>query len=94
MRITVIINEHLQVYEIFNISDANNGYLLAPIVPHGAPLVISNVPDPVSILYRIAVHGWADLSMYPAYYLQDNSNDTPNEDDDIGQEIEPTELER
>lgn len=96
MRISVIIDEHLQVYEIFNISDANNGYLLAPIVPHGEPLVISNVPDPISILYRVTVHGWADLSMYPAHYLTDtveNADDEQTDDDDMEREIDQHELE-
>ena len=93
MRIMVTINEHPQVYEIFNISDVKNGCLLAPIIPHGVPIVINDVFDPESFLYRIAVHGWADLSMFPAYCLEDNADENPSEDNDIEREIKSPELE-
>lgn len=93
MRIMVTINEHPQVYEIFNISDVKNGCLLAPITPHGFPIVIHDVFDPESFLYRIAVHGWADLSMFPACYLEDNTDENPSEDDSIEPEIKSPELE-
>ena len=97
MRIMVIIDEHLQVYKIFNMSDAKNGCLLATITPHGEPIVINEVFDPVNVLYRLTVHGWVDLSMYPAHYLTDTVENTDNEatdDDDMEHEINLHDLER
>ena len=102
MRMTVIIDDSLQVYEIFNISDAKNGCLLATMIPHGEPIVIRNVYDTENVIYKITLHGWVDLSMYPAHYLTDTVENTEDEatddeatdDDDMEQEINLHDLER
>lgn len=97
MRITVLIDDSLQVYEIFNISDAKNNCLLATIIPHGEPIVINNVYDTENIIYKMTLHGWADLSMYPARYFTDtveNTDDEPTDNDDMEHEIKLHDLER
>ena len=79
---------------ILKFSDVKNGSLLATVIPHGAPIVINDVFDPESFIYRMTVHGWADLSMFPAYCLEDNVNENLSEDDNIEHEIKSPELER
>lgn len=97
MRITVLIDDSLQVCEIFNISDAKKGRLLVNISPTNEPIVITNVYDTENILYKITLHGWVDLSMYPAEYLTDtveNTDDEPTDNDDMEHEIKLHDLER